>query len=784
MKARLTLALLFCLLTALPAFCFASALGLPQTGQENCYNEDGGLANCNGSGQDGDFKAGVAWPNPRFTDNGDGTITDNLTGLMWLKNANPGQTVEDPNDPGNPVGSCFAPSSPTICYGYMTWQEALDFIAGINAGTYDLNSCANAELNCIAYSATYTDWRLPNINELNSLYNAGAADPAAWLQGQGFENIPNFLGSAYWSSTTDSQNANDAWAFDFQADASGSNTIVIYQKTNGLSLAWAVRGGPNGVSNPAYPANVAKTGQTLCYDEQGNVRNCSGTGEDGEYQHGVTWPSPRFTDNQDGTITDELTGLMWLKDFDCVGGSGNMEWQEGLDAVNTFNSSPGTYSCSGYTANYNDWRLPNRTELTSLLAWSRPVLNSALPAGHPFLNVEPNWYWSSTTFETSPSNTYSVNLRYGNIPRSGKANDQWVTAVRGQSTTPVPPPVGDVDGDDLVTTEDAIALLKLLNGIDPGVTIDMELADANADGVLSLEDALYILKDVGGHGHFFTKDELEELQTVEDLLNLASSSLVNSQNGWEDLGSLNEILVDLGVQDVSGDGIVAVANSLRDVLANASECGAYERDGNTFTFTFSSAPACGSISGVLVITPTYSAETGILFEVDCQNLNTGECTIDGHSTTKVEANASQVVVTQDIEDLTVCGTALNGTITVTYNTASMSVESVVLENVLYSYTVEGVPVTVAIDNMTYTGATQTFTGTMQIQYGDDSYTLTITNLVIDQTCGIPTSGTITVNGLTFDFSQTTCENPTVQTTVHGIPFTMDLDDAIAYFNSL
>ena len=33
-------------------------------------------------------KKGVAWPNPRFTDNGNGTVTDNLTGLIWLKNAN------------------------------------------------------------------------------------------------------------------------------------------------------------------------------------------------------------------------------------------------------------------------------------------------------------------------------------------------------------------------------------------------------------------------------------------------------------------------------------------------------------------------------------------------------------------------------------------------------------------------------------------------------------------------------------------------------------------------
>ena len=40
------------------------------------------------TGSDGDLQKGVAWPNPRFTDNANGTVTDNLTGLIWLKNAN------------------------------------------------------------------------------------------------------------------------------------------------------------------------------------------------------------------------------------------------------------------------------------------------------------------------------------------------------------------------------------------------------------------------------------------------------------------------------------------------------------------------------------------------------------------------------------------------------------------------------------------------------------------------------------------------------------------------
>ena len=50
-------------------------------------------------------------------------------------------------------------------------------------------------------------------------------------------------------------------------------------------------------------ANVEKTGQTVYYS----------TGDDGYFEKGVAWPAPRFTDNGDGTVTDNLTGLIWLK---------------------------------------------------------------------------------------------------------------------------------------------------------------------------------------------------------------------------------------------------------------------------------------------------------------------------------------------------------------------------------------------------------------------------------------------------------------------------------------
>jgi len=149
----------------------AGAIDLPKTGQTTCYN----ARECEGTGQDGEIQAGVAWPAPRFTDNGDGTITDNLTGLMWLKDGN--------------------------CFSDMPWQEALDKVS-------DLNANAGA-YTCGGYTATYNDWVLPNVNELESLINAEEPDPAVWLNEQGFVDVQ--LDRYYWSSTTSASITENAW---------------------------------------------------------------------------------------------------------------------------------------------------------------------------------------------------------------------------------------------------------------------------------------------------------------------------------------------------------------------------------------------------------------------------------------------------------------------------------------------------------------------------------------------------------------------------------------------
>jgi hypothetical protein len=172
---------------------------------------------------------------------------------------------------------------------------------------------------------------------------------------------------------------------------------------------------------------LPQTGQTTCYDEGGTEINCTGTGQDGDKLAGIKWPSTRFVDNGDGTITDNLTGLMWLKDAICI--LGLREWAEALTAVADFNNNPGNYSCGYYTANYTDWVLPNINELESLVnaeeADSSIWLNS-----QGFTNVQSFYYWSASTCAHDTSRAWLVYMPCGSVSYDAKYCNSYVWPVR------------------------------------------------------------------------------------------------------------------------------------------------------------------------------------------------------------------------------------------------------------------------------------------------------------------------------------------------------------------
>ena len=122
-----------------------------------------------------------------------------------------------------------------------------------------------------------------------------------------------------------------------------------------------------------------------------------------------------FTDNNNGTITDNQTGLMWLKNANEAGEmawKGAMLWTKHL-----------TYG------QHSDWRLPTRFELESLLDITKH--NPALPRKHPFINVQSSNYWSSSTSAGYTNRAWYVNMDLGYVFNDVKSDVYYVWPVRG-----------------------------------------------------------------------------------------------------------------------------------------------------------------------------------------------------------------------------------------------------------------------------------------------------------------------------------------------------------------
>ena len=183
------------LFVAAPAL-FAAPADQPRTGQTRTT----------ATGDDGSVQAGVAWPNPRFT-NSDGStpvsgaiVVDQLTALMW---------TSDANAPGP------ADCTPGVS---KTWQGALDYVACLNTDLY----------------LGYSDWRLPNVNEMESLLHAGEGYIATWLNTQGFTNAQ---AASYWSSTTYAYDTNSVWTVGM------SSGILLSSLKTDSYYVWPVRAG-------------------------------------------------------------------------------------------------------------------------------------------------------------------------------------------------------------------------------------------------------------------------------------------------------------------------------------------------------------------------------------------------------------------------------------------------------------------------------------------------------------------------------------------------------------
>jgi hypothetical protein len=333
------------------------------------------------SGDDASLKKGVAWPGTRYVDNQNGTVTDNLTGLIWLKNA-----------------SCF---TPTI------WSSALADVNQLASGSCGLTDGSVAG-----------QWRLPNIVELESIVDVSANNPVV-TAGSPFTNVSNGI---YWSSTAyfgGEEGTTNSWAIRF-SDGRHMNDTVSNVIATSNNAVWAVKGSGGGA------VKLQATGMYVFF----------ASGDDGSIESGVPLPAPRMIDNGNGTVTDSLTGLVWLKQADCI----NNTWSGAIAAVNSLASGQCGLT-DGSTA--GSWRMPNRKEMLSLAdrMQNNPAdyFDETFVSGTVGVSSQPaiftnfissHYYWTSTTNAANPSEAwtlYSCDFGAYDIP---KANAGYTLAVR------------------------------------------------------------------------------------------------------------------------------------------------------------------------------------------------------------------------------------------------------------------------------------------------------------------------------------------------------------------
>ena len=279
-------------------------------------------------------------------------------------------------------------------------------------------------------------WQTYNLTTSSGDFTVMPSHQGVWVKSTAHGNV-TFEGSA---ATVDYSGLLSGWnmlapggqttpqGLESAIESAGSNPtllqIVVYMPGSGWSFHNFATGNSTltalqegeGVWVKVYippPAQTARTGQTQSYVAT----------DDGALQVGVAWPTIRFTDNGDGTITDELTGLVWMKNADCWG---TMSWAAALSKISALNGPSG---CTGYTGTHSDWRLPNRRELRSLVDYGR--YSPALPSGHPFTGVQTGFYWSSTTYANNTSYAWYVYLSDGYVSYGFKTGSYYVWPVRG-----------------------------------------------------------------------------------------------------------------------------------------------------------------------------------------------------------------------------------------------------------------------------------------------------------------------------------------------------------------
>ena len=288
-------------------------LRLPDTGETVSYTAT--------LGEDNDYTINP----PFFINNGDGTVNDTVTGLMWQKKDG----------------------------GEMTIENAVIYCDTLSLGGYN-------------------DWRLPNAHEAFSILNHQHANPSLDA------TVFTVTNAEYW------------WTSDKQA--------------NDATKIWVTNAG-GGVGNHPKTETVSAGGT-----KQFHVIAVRG-------YNSPTVLLNHFIDNGNGTITDNLTNLMWEK----IPSNSTYTWEQGL-----------TYAENLTLGNMSDWRMPNIKELQSIcdVGFMNPAINTV------YFNISgTKKYWSSTTLPNQTTKAWFWDTQFGITSYDLKTVTDYLICVRTATNT-------------------------------------------------------------------------------------------------------------------------------------------------------------------------------------------------------------------------------------------------------------------------------------------------------------------------------------------------------------
>ena len=320
------------------------------TGQTTFYDKDGNIiatgeeADVEYYGQDAFYES----LDFDFTDNGNGTVTDNNTGLTW---------EADPRDE------------------QISWSDAQVYCDYLNE---------------IAYGG-YTDWRMPSTTELFSLSDFSVGWPYIDLDYFSINFTENAGGPVGGTSDVATSTPDGVYVLD-------DGTTISKDAQYWSSDLYVVDESYGALQGMAFGVNHA-TGHIKAYDTADNgIMGKFFRAVRGE-EYGVN----QFVDNNDATVTDYGTGLMWATaDLGYA-----MDWQTAI-----------TVAEETEIGGYSDWRLPDVKELQSLVDYSGtyPAIDSEFFTCTELEENEFYYYWTSTSAYFSPDedeNGYAWYVGFG-----------------------------------------------------------------------------------------------------------------------------------------------------------------------------------------------------------------------------------------------------------------------------------------------------------------------------------------------------------------------------------